>query len=140
MGVGFAAVSWFLVRMNRSIRRVFGSKIPQDVQIDTIRRVGELERLVESLGPRVELVERAAAISIQKIGFLRFNPFQDTGGDNSFVAALLDGEDNGIVISALYMREGTRLYAKQIERGTAKHLLSDEERRVVEEAITQNPF
>mgnify|MGYP001564345562 FL=1 len=48
---------------------------------------------------------------LQKIGFNRYNPFTDTGGDQSFSAALLDENGNGIVISSLHSRENTRLYA-----------------------------
>ena len=77
-------------------------------------------------------------MSVQKVGFLRFNPFQDTGGDNSFALALLDRENNGVILSSFYTREGVRIYAKQIENGASRQALSDEEKKVLEEALNRS--
>ena len=79
-----------------------------------------------------ELVEQNH-FNLQKVGLVRFNPFADTGGNISFAIALLDGRGNGIVISSLHGREGTRIYAKPVEKGESKHHLTGEEK----EAITQ---
>lgn len=74
--------------------------------------------------------------SFQKSAMVRFNPFEDTGGDQSFVIALLDGTNSGIVISSLHSRNGTRVYAKQIVAGKAQsHELSKEEKEVLQKAI-----
>ena len=72
---------------------------------------------------------------LQKMGFVRFNPFSDTGGDQSFCLAILDGQDNGIVISSLHSREQTRVYAKEIVAGKPKGVeLSKEEREALKKA------
>lgn len=69
---------------------------------------------------------------IQKIGLVRFNPFSDTGGDQSFVVALLDGAHNGIVVTSLYARTGTRWYVKTIKQGKAiEYDLSQEEKEAI---------
>src|SRR3990167_4024849 len=74
--------------------------------------------------------------SFQKSALVRFNPFEDTGGDQSFIVALLNGGNSGIVISSLHSRNGTRVYAKQIISGKAQdHELSKEEKETVEKAI-----
>ena len=135
--LGFGVLGWFLFILRRKISRIFGDTIPGNVQTDILRRVRTLETQNEIASPRVERLEEISRTSVQKVGFSRFNPFQDTGGDNSFTLALLDKEDNGVIISSLYMREGTRLYAKQIERGVTKHPLSDEEKRVLEETVNK---
>jgi len=72
---------------------------------------------------------------VQKVGVVRFNPFKDIGGDQSFSIALLDEEDNGLVITSLYGREGNRVYAKPIEGGQSKYQLSDEEKEAISRAI-----
>ena len=73
---------------------------------------------------------------IQKIGLIRFNPFSDTGGDQSFVIALLDNKNNGIVITSLYARTGTRWYVKKIEAGKAiQYELSNEEKEAIKKSI-----
>lgn len=70
--------------------------------------------------------------SLHRIGIIRFNPFKDVGGDQSFAIALLNGKNNGLVISSLYTKEGTRVYSKSIAGGKSeKYPLTEEE----EEAI-----
>jgi len=80
-------------------------------------------------------IEQDGRLHIQKIGLLRFNPFKDTGGDQSFILSLVDGQDTGVVISGLYSRAGTRWYAKKVVKGNAvDHQLSDEEKQALKEA------
>ena len=74
----------------------------------------------------------------QKVGFIRFNPFSDTGGDQSFSLCLLDDNLNGIMITSLHSREQTRLYAKQIKNGQSHQQkeLFQEEKEALKLAIT----
>lgn len=72
---------------------------------------------------------------IQKVGFVRFNPFSQTGGDQSFCLALLDAKNNGFVLSSLHSRESTRFYAKTVKEGKSEgHDLSKEERQAIKNA------
>jgi hypothetical protein len=72
---------------------------------------------------------------VHKVGVVRFNPFKDLGGDQSFSIALLDGENNGVVVSSLHTREGNRVYAKPVELGKAvKHPLTEEEQEAIKKA------
>lgn len=76
--------------------------------------------------------------NFSKHSLIRFNPFEDSGGDQSFVIALLDGKNNGIIISSLHSRSGTRIYAKEIVGASAlQHKLSKEEKEAVEKAARQ---
>lgn len=71
----------------------------------------------------------------QKIGFLRFNPFNRVGGEQSFVLAFLDRENNGIVLNFLYTREGMRVYAKRVKQGISEEYeLSTEEKEAIKKA------
>lgn len=71
----------------------------------------------------------------QKIGFLRFNPFDRVGGEQSFVLAFLDRENNGIVLNFLYTREGMRVYAKRVKQGISEEYeLSTEEKEAIKKA------
>lgn len=85
---------------------------------------------LHSLSKKVKDLEEDGALHIQKMGLLRFNPFKDTGGDQSFILALLDKHDTGVLISSLHTRTGTRWYAKKIVhgKGIEYQLSSDEER------------
>lgn len=72
---------------------------------------------------------------IQKIGLVRFNPFNDTGGDQSFILALIDAEESGVVVSGLHTRNGTRWYAKKVEHGKGvEHELSNDEVKAIKSA------
>jgi hypothetical protein len=90
-------------------------------------RVAELDTLVRH-------AERASRAHVQHVGFLRFNPFRDTGGDQSFALALADGEGNGVVISSLHSRDVTRVYAKPLAAWTTSYQLTDEEQRAIARA------
>jgi hypothetical protein len=84
---------------------------------------------------RCDTMEQDSRLHIQKIGLLRFNPFKDTGGEQSFILSLVDSRDTGVVITALYSRSGTRWYAKRILKGKGvEHELSEEEKKAVEMA------
>ncbi|MBI1872094.1 DUF4446 family protein [Candidatus Collierbacteria bacterium] len=73
---------------------------------------------------------------LQRIGFKRFNPFTDTGGNQSFILSLLDENGDGIVISSLHSRENTRVYAKKIENGHCPDQeLSKDEAQIVKESL-----
>lgn len=69
---------------------------------------------LEKISQKVDKIESANKLHFQKMGFIRFNPFSDTGGDQSFSLCLLDQDNNGIVISSLHTRNTTRLYAKEV--------------------------
>lgn len=90
---------------------------------------------ISVLTKRCDTIEKAGFFHIQKIGLVRFNPFKDTGGDQSFILSLLDGKNTGVVISGLYSRSGTRWYAKKIVEGKGvEHELSEEEKNAVTRA------
>lgn len=90
---------------------------------------------IEMLKEKYVTIEKDASFHIQKIGLLRFNPFADTGGDQSFIVALVDGHSTGIVISGLYSRSGTRWYAKKVSEGKGvEHELSEYEKKALKEA------
>ena len=87
---------------------------------------------IAKIRTRCDKIEKDEGYHIQKIGLLRFNPFKDTGGDQSFILALLDAHNSGIVITALYSRMGTRWFTKRIMQGkSTDHDLSDEEKKAL---------
>jgi hypothetical protein len=80
-------------------------------------------------------IKQDARLHIQRVGFVRFNPFSDTGGSQSFTLTLLDGHDNGLVMTSLYARTGHRWYIKEVASGKGKELaLSKEEQAAIQKA------
>jgi len=93
------------------------------------------KKQIEELKKYCNKLESDGLFHIQKVGLVRFNPFKDTGGDQSFVLSLIDGNDTGVVVSGLYSRSGTRWYAKKIKSGKGvDYDLSEEEKRSIKEA------
>ena len=97
-------------------------------------QLSEASSRTERLTARVEQAERAASQAVQGIGLVRFRAFQDTGGDQSFSLALANGDGNGVVISALYGRSKTRIYAKPVGCWLSPKALGEEEERALTEA------
>jgi hypothetical protein len=92
--------------------------------------LGQVESLaagLDRLTARTAALESTGRKAFQRIGLVRFNPFEDTGGNQSFALALLDADDDGIVLSSLHARGGTRIYAKAVVAGRPEAALSDEE-------------
>ena len=83
----------------------------------------------------VRFVDDAGKFHIQRIGLVRFNPFSDTGGSQSFTLAILDSKENGIIMTSLYARTGNRWYVKEIRNGKGKDFeLSKEEMTAIKKA------
>ncbi len=84
---------------------------------------------------QINKIELKGQLHVQKIGLVRFNPFNELGGDHSFALSLLDGKDAGVIITGLHTRERTRMYVKHIKDGKSKHDLSKEEIKALQKAI-----
>lgn len=98
------------------------------------RTLANHQKNLKEIGKILEELVEQNKLNIQKVGLVRFNPFADAGGNMSFTVALLDGRNNGIVVSSLHGREGTRIYAKNIDKGESKYRLTEEERQAIEKA------
>jgi len=104
--------------------------------IDEVIRVEkENKKDIDRLTEEYATLKKEVSFHVQKVGLLRFNPFKDTGGDQSFILALVDGHDTGVIVSSYHTRSGTRWYAKNIVRGkSTEHELSAEELKALKAA------
>ncbi|QQS16221.1 MAG: DUF4446 family protein [Candidatus Moraniibacteriota bacterium] len=101
------------------------------------QEIGNLDTEIQELFALAEQIRELAMIGIHKVGIVRFNPFQDTGSNQSWSIALLDGDTTGLVISSLLSRESARVYAKPVVQGQAKDFpFTAEEKRAIELAQT----
>lgn len=137
--IDFCALTYLVVKLQTHYNR-----LTQGSSGNTLTQV--LERL---LGELRELKSRTAGLEkathelatdglghVQRIGIVRFNPFFDTGGAQSFTMAILDGNHDGVVMTSLYARTGNRWYVKQIVDGKGKDIeLSKEEMAAIQQAI-----
>ena len=106
----------------------------EDVLGAHLEKVHGLAREVDRLTAKTRALEAAGARAFQRVGLVRYNPFEETGGNQSFALALLDAEGNGWVLSSLHARSGTRVYAKAIQGGRSDAALSEEETAAIRQA------
>jgi hypothetical protein len=109
----------------------------ETVLAEHLEIVHEVGRDLDELTARTAVMESTGRHHYARLGLVRFSPFKDTGGDQSFALALLDESDDGFVISSLHSRTGTRIYAKAVANGKADMTLSAEEVQAIDEARTR---
>ena len=117
-----------------------GNKIEnlEEILLSQAKNLKTLDKDIQELYTISNQINTLSFRSLHKTGLVRFNPFKEVGGDQSFAIALLNGKNNGIVISSLYTREGTRIYAKAVLSGKSeKYPLTEEERQAIKIAALQ---
>ena len=107
----------------------------EEILQEFMKEVDKVKDETANLKMELDSLEKRQLKCIQKTGIVRYNAFSDTGSDLCFALALLDFEDNGIVINGVYSRDNvTTTYAKPIEKGTSKYTLAKEEVEAIEKA------
>ena len=136
--MGFVVQS---IRLSRAVRTY--RLLVRDGESGTLhdRLVGSAEQAVKATDRMREIegmyavIEQRSRRSLQHIGLVRFNPFEDTGSDQSFAIALLDDQRDGVVLSSLHGRANTRLFAKPVSDASSSHTLSEEETQAIRIAV-----
>jgi len=90
-----------------------------------------LREELETINNSSKKLKKDLGFTIQKVSIVRFNPFSEQGGDQSFSIAILDKHKTGVVISNLHSRTGDRIYAKPVFGGQSKYHLTKEESEAI---------
>lgn len=125
-------------RLRSRLRRVLtgGETTSLDQILDQqVQRLDGLSARLDALNKLHHELEGVTLKAIQKVGVVRYNPFSDAGGDQSFAVALLDAEGSGLVVSSLHSRTDTRVFAKPVRAGRSTYALSEEEQQAVKKAL-----
>lgn len=118
-------------RINKNGKKELLPKILDEIIANQNKLKGRLDEITQAFVK----IEKEGLLHIQKVGLLRFNPFKDTGGDQSFILALVDAQDTGVIISSLHTRSGARWYAKHVINGKGgEYALSAEEEQALKKA------
>jgi len=132
-------ITYFLFRSIGHYNRLVkysGKRTLKEVLEELIKNSGKNSQDIEKISALCKEMEKEGNFHFKKIGIVRFNPFSDTGGNQSFALVILNSHDDGFVISSLHSRIQTRWYAKTIKSGKAlEHELSEEEKKALSEAI-----
>jgi len=122
-------------KIKKNIQEMFsGNKVTnlEELLLGQAKNIQMLDKDIQELYDISNQINSLAGKGLHKVGMVRFNPFKDVGGDQSFAIALLNGKGNGLTISSLYSREGTRIYSKSITSGESeKHPLTEEEKEAI---------
>jgi hypothetical protein len=127
----FAWIYRCFARLTKGVKKGNLVKVLDKILASEGKSLDEIRKLEKEVGR----LEEASSLHVQKVGLVRFNPFKELGGEHSFAAALLDGKENGLILTGLHTRDRTRLYIKSIERGKSKHKLSEEEKKALAKAL-----
>ncbi|OGY09028.1 MAG: hypothetical protein A2782_00890 [Candidatus Blackburnbacteria bacterium RIFCSPHIGHO2_01_FULL_43_15b] len=141
MGAGvliwIIGVTVWLYKAHSHYTKLVGTTGKKDLRLileSLINRSDKTRSEIQKVQEELSRITAEKSNCLQKIGLVRFNPYSDTGGNQSFALACLNEFDSGFLILSLHAREGTRIYIKSIMRGKSTHNLSDEEKQAIEEA------
>lgn len=134
--VNFVFLLLFLLerRANRKFRRQY-LELLAGIHTDNVEElilkhrdeVSDFFTRIEALEKTTATLERKLASAVQKVGMVRYNAFQELGSDQSFSLALLNSQDDGVVLTSIFGRDECRLFAKPVKKGQSRYRLTDEE-------------
>ncbi|SRR5258708_1607544 len=131
-------LSWGVWKQRSENRQLFPKDANRDIRNRFKEVLEEFAQLLEReqlLNKKIAEARKEGLGAIQKVAVLRYNPYQDTGGDQSFSLVLLDGNSNGVILTSLHSRASTRVYTKSISNAKADLELSKEEQQVLAKAL-----
>lgn len=134
-------LGWQVWSLRTRLTRALGSTSGdlESALADYHKKVQAVDHKLDDLTKLHENLQEKAALASQKIAVVRFNPFGDTGGDQSFALAVLDDHNSGYILTSIHGRTGTRVYVKPIDFGKSKYNLSTEEQQALILAIKRAP-
>jgi hypothetical protein len=138
--VALAAAVWVLRRMRRlregqAVLLGDGKTDLVDFAVSLQGRIDDLHRAVDEIAAGLVRVDRRVDASVTNTSIVRYDAYENTGGNQSASLAVLDSARTGVVVTAIQGRDYARIYMKELEQGTASIPLSPEEQEAVERAM-----
>ncbi len=100
-----------------------------------LNKISFVEKQNEEILDYCRKIDKNFAKTISKVGIVRYSAFRDTGSDLSFTLALLNKNNDGIVLNGIYSREMSNIYAKPVKNAESMYTLSNEEKEAIKQAI-----
>jgi len=126
-------IAWLFWHLKGLIKESGGKTLVKTLK-NVFQREKKNETEISDIKKEIGKIRKDDLAHLQKVGLIRFNPFNETGGDHSFSIALLNGKNTGFVLTGLHTRERTRIYIKRIEKSKSKYELSKEELKAIDKA------
>ncbi|MGH4137490.1 DUF4446 family protein [Clostridium sp.] len=124
-----------LERKYRKLMRGVNNKNLEDMVVAYLDKIDDVKEENDIMKQMCEQISGELKNCIQKTSMVRYRAFEDVGSDLSFSIALLDGSNNGVILTSIYSRNESTTYAKPIDKGISRYELSEEENSVLKEAI-----
>lgn len=137
--VSFARIA-YIKKQNRNLKQILTLSDGESIETSLLKTIEFTDRAkveLEGMEAKIEDVRNTLSKSVQNIGFIRYNAFGDVGSDLSFSVALLDEKLNGVVITNIYGRDDSNVYAKPVINGTSEYKLSVEEEHAIDRAANR---
>jgi hypothetical protein len=139
--IWLGSLSFLLWQQKRFLKSLFPKAGERDIRkkfTEVIKAVEGFKGELASLEDKLTLIKGQGLEHIQRVELLRFNPYNETGGNISFTVCFLDNKGSGVVITSLHARSGTRVFGKEILLGKSKKFeLSKEEEEVIKKALAK---
>ena len=125
--------------LNKKYKK-FMKKLSKSINIEEalkeyLEKVNAVRQDEQEIKENIKGLEEELSACMKKVGLVRYNAFKDTGSDLSFALAILDGNNNGVILNGIYSREISNIYAKKITQGNAVNKLSEEEEQALKQAM-----
>ena len=138
VGIAILVGAFWVIHTEKRLKRFFTGKKAKDLEDTIITLESEIVKLKsakEETGQEVNEINQKLKKSIRGLQVIRFNPFPDQGGNQSFAIGLLNEEGDGVVLSSLYSRERMSVFAKPIKNRKSEYELTVEEKEVLKKSI-----
>lgn len=123
---------------NIFMKKLGNGKNIEEMLINHLNKVEFVDKQNKEILDYCRKIDRDFNKTISKVGLVRYSAFRDTGSDLSFTLALLNKNNDGVVLNGIYSREMSNIYAKPIEKGESTYTLSNEEKEAIKQAIDNN--
>ena len=112
----------------------------EETVLAQFERIEALEKSNEEKDRQIESIFENLQHVYQKTGLVKYDAFREMSGKLSYAVALLDKEDNGILVNSMYSREGCYSYVKTISGGKCSIEMYEEEQKALKIAVNKEKF
>jgi len=120
-------------KYRKLVRGTDGKQI-ESILLEHMDKVEEVHQRLDHMESQLDVFNNKLSFCVQRMGIIRYNAFNDTGSDLSYSIALLDENNDGIILTGIYGRVETVSYAKPVKNGVSNYSLSVEELQALERA------
>lgn len=129
----FKTIGNLETKYRKLMRGVTGKNI-EELLNERLDEIENISNNCEKALTQNKKIEKKLKECVQKVAIMRYKAFENVGSDLSFSVAILDGNNDGVILTGIYGREESTTYAKPVDKGISRYDLSEEEITVLNEA------